>query len=62
MEKELEQVAKAFCKKYGFNLVFVNQYKIGYETKEKEFFSLSWGDLFEILKTSEGLQNDNKED
>ena len=48
--KELQEIAKAFCKKMGYTYIFANEYKFGYEDKYGGLWTLNYFELEEILK------------
>jgi hypothetical protein len=48
-DSELLEVAKAFCEKIGATLIYVNEYEIGYETKNGALTHKSWYEIAEIL-------------
>ena len=52
-KKELEDIAKAFCKKAEVTLLYVNEFEIGYETKQGFMTHKSWEDIANILKEME---------
>ena len=54
MQKELETVAREYCKKIGATLLYVNEYEIGYETKNGVLTHKSWQECAEILKQLKG--------
>lgn len=47
---ELREVAKAYCKKMGYKLIFANEYKFGFEDKSGGLWTLSYFELEEKLK------------
>ena len=53
-KEELTQVAKAYCDKMGYEFVFANEYKFGFQTKEdKQFWTMDYYELAEALKQEE---------
>ena len=52
-KKELEDVAKAFCKKIEATFLYANEYEIGYETKQGFMTHKSWEAIANILKEME---------
>lgn len=46
---ELQQVAKAYCKKMGYEYIFANEDKFGFQDKNGQLWTLSYYDLYEIL-------------
>lgn len=47
---ELKAVAKAYCNKMGYNFIFANEYKFGFEDKNGSLWTLSYFELEEKLK------------
>ena len=47
---ELKEVAKAYCKKMGYEFIFANEYKFGFEDKNGGLWTLSYFELEEKLK------------
>lgn len=47
---ELREVAKAYCKKMGYEFIFANEYKFGFEDKNGGLWTLSYFELEEKLK------------
>lgn len=48
--EELEEVARAYCKKMGYEFIFANEYKFGFETKDGQLWTLDYFELAEKLK------------
>ena len=48
--KELQEVAKAFCKKFGYTFIFANEDKFGFEDQNGNLWTLSYFELYEKLK------------
>lgn len=48
--EELREVAKAYCKKMGYEFIFANEYKFGFEDKNGGLWTLSYFELEEKLK------------
>lgn len=43
---EYEQIAKEYCKKYGYNFIFADGYKIGIEIPDThELLTLTWDEV-----------------
>lgn len=51
---DLKQVAKAFCKKFGYTYIFANEYKFGYEDAKGGLWTMSYFELEDYLK---GVKN-----
>lgn len=49
-ESELREVAKAYCKKMGYEFIFANEYKFGFQDKNEQLWTLTYFDLEEKLK------------
>lgn len=49
-KKELESIAKEFCKQNDLTYIYANEYEIGYETKDGSLTHKSWYELYEILE------------
>ena len=49
MLQELTEIAKAFCKKYGYEFMFANEIKFGYMTKDEQFWTVYYTDLADML-------------
>lgn len=47
---ELKEIAKAYCKKMGYEFIFANKYKFGFEDKNGGLWTLSYFELEEKLK------------
>ena len=47
---ELREVEKAYCKKMGYEFIFANEYKFGFEDKNGGLWTLSYFELEEKLK------------
>jgi len=47
---ELREVAKAYCKKMGYEFIFANEYKFGFADKNENLWTLSYFELEEKLK------------
>lgn len=47
---ELREVAKAYCKKMGYEFIFANEYKFGFQDKNGGLWTLTYFDLEEKLK------------
>lgn len=47
---ELKGIAKAYCKKMGYEFIFANKYKLGFEDKNGGLWTLSYFELEEKLK------------
>jgi hypothetical protein len=52
-DSELLEVAKAFCEKINATLIYVNEYEIGYETKNGALTHKSWYEIAKILANLE---------
>lgn len=48
-KKELEDVAKAFCKKIEATFIYANEYEIGYETKYGALTHKDWNTIADLL-------------
>lgn len=57
-DSEWKQVAKAYCKKIGAELLFVNDYDFGYETKDGELVHMYADELEAALTKNEGISPD----
>ena len=51
--RELEEIAKAYCKKMGYTYIFANEYKFGFEDKNENLWTLRYLDLESKLKEME---------
>ena len=51
--EELEKIAKAYCKKMGYEFIFANEYKFGFQTKYGGLFTLNYFELEQKLKEIE---------
>lgn len=49
MKRELEEVAQAYCDKMGYELLFVNEYRFGFQTKDEQMYTLTWYGLADKL-------------
>lgn len=48
--QDLQDVAKAYCKKMGYKFIFANEYKFGFETNDEQLWTLSYFEMGEKLK------------
>lgn len=48
--EDLQEVARAYCKKMGYNFIFANDYKFGFETPDGQLWTLDYFELGEQLK------------
>lgn len=48
--KELEDIAKAYCKKMGYEFIFANDYKFGFMDKNEQLWTMSYFELEDALK------------
>lgn len=53
-KEELTEVAKKYCEKMGYNFVFANEYKFGFEDKNGNLWTLTYFDLAEKLQELKG--------
>ena len=51
--EELKAVAKAYCKKIGYEFIFANEYKFGFMDKNENLWTLTYFELEEKLKELE---------
>lgn len=51
--EDLKQVAKAYCKKMGYEFIFANEDKFGFQDKYGGLWTLSYFELYELLKKDE---------
>ena len=42
---ELKEIAKAYCKKMGYEYIFANEYKFGFMDKNEQFWTLDYFEL-----------------
>lgn len=47
---ELKEIAKAYCKKMGYEYIFANEYKFGFMDKNEQLWTLDYFELEEKLK------------
>ena len=47
---ELKEIAKAYCKKMGYEYIFANEYKFGFQDKNGGLWTLTYFELEEKLK------------
>jgi len=50
MLEELEEIAKAYCKKMGYDFIFANEYKFGFQDKQEGLWTMTYTELAEKLK------------
>ena len=48
-KKQWAEVCKAYCRRHGYNLLFVNNYKFGFEDSRGNLFTMTVEDLIEAL-------------
>lgn len=48
--EELKEIAKAYCKKMGYEYIFSNEYKFGFQDKNGGLWTLTYFELEEKLK------------
>ena len=53
-KEQLTQVAKAYCKKMGYEFIFANEYKFGFQTKDGQLWTMDYYEL------ADALTNENK--
>ena len=46
---EYEEIAKAFCKRFGYEYIFANEYKVGFATPDGSMWTNSWLEVGEKL-------------
>lgn len=51
--KQLEEIAKAYCKKMGYIYIFANEYKFGFEDKQGGLWTMTYYELENKLKECE---------
>ena len=49
-KQELREIAKKFCEKKGYEFIFANEDKFGFEDEDGQLWTLSYFDLVEILQ------------
>lgn len=47
---ELKEIAKAYCKKMGYEYIFANEYKFGFMDKNEQLWTLDYFELENKLK------------
>jgi len=47
---ELKEIAKAYCKKMGYEFIFANEYKFGLQDKNGGLWTLTYFELENKLK------------
>ncbi len=47
---ELKEIAKAYCKKMGYEYIFANEDKFGFMDKNEQLWTLDYFELEEKLK------------
>lgn len=57
--KDLEDIAKAYCKKMGYEYIFANDYKFGFEDKNGNLWTMTYFELESKLK-GDGKDEGNK--
>ena len=59
-EGDMAEVATKYCKTIGAEVLFVNPYEFGYETKDHQLLKMSWDELAKRLgKVNEGWDDDD---
>ncbi len=48
--EELKEIAKTYCKKMGYEYIFANEYKFGFQDKNGGLWTLTYFELEEKLK------------
>ena len=48
--EDLEEIAKAYCKKMGYEFIFANDYKFGFQDKNGSLWTLTYFELVDKLK------------
>ena len=48
--EELKEIAKAYCKKMGYEYIFAIEYKFGFQDKNGGLWTLTYFELEEKLK------------
>lgn len=60
-EKDMEDwknICAKFCEKFGWRLLFVNQYGFGAETKDEKLIHMSVEEMYDTLNLKERLEVD----
>lgn len=47
---ELKEIAKAYCRKMGYEYIFANDYKFGFMDKNEQLWTLDYFELENKLK------------
>lgn len=53
---ELKAIAKEYCKQMGYEYIFANEYKFGFQDKSGGMWTLTYQELANLLKE----RNENK--
>lgn len=48
-KEQLTEVAKAYCKKMGYEFIFANEDKFGFMDKNEQLWTLSYFELADLL-------------
>lgn len=51
--KDLEQVAKEYCKQMNYEFIFTNEYKFGFQDSKGGLWTMNYTELYEKLKERE---------
>lgn len=49
--EDLQAVAKAYCKKMGYEYIFANDYKFGFQCKDGSLWTMTYYELESKLKS-----------
>ena len=49
-KEEVTEIAKAYCKKMGYEFIFANEDKFGFQTKDEQLWTMDYYELADALK------------
>lgn len=59
MLEQLEEIARAYCKKMNYTFIFANEYKFDFEDEQGGLWTLTYFELEEKLKRSDKCEKSN---
>ena len=59
-KEELTQVAKKYCEREGYEFLFANEEKFGFQDKNGQLWTLDYFGLYDILRKEEEKKREVK--
>lgn len=58
MEKELKMIAEKYCNQMGYEFIFANDYKFGFEDKHGQLWTMTYLELADKLMKEENRKDE----